>query len=269
MGGTEAAGRWQGRAAIALGLTDTVEAEPLQRVLAGQDPRTESELRRSGSVAGFDVTFSAPKSASVLVGIGDPAMQASVREAHERAVASAFAYFDDAVSVARRGAGGLRKIQGGGLTAASFLHRTSRAGDPQLHTHVVVATMIQGSDGQWSALDGRLVYAHARTAGYLYQAALRAELTRQLGVRWRPVQKGMAEIEGMPDKVLRAFSRRRTEIEEAMTRHGSDGRDAAQIAALSTRRAKNRGPRHPRPRRRSHRARAGCPRSRQPLHGRS
>ena len=124
-----------------------------------------SELRRSGSVAGFDVTFSAPKSASVLFGIGDAAMQATIREAHQRAVASAFAYFDDAVSVARRGAGGLRKIEGRGLTAASFLHRTSRAGDPQLHTHVVVANLVQGSDGSWSALDGRLVYAHARTAG--------------------------------------------------------------------------------------------------------
>jgi hypothetical protein len=61
VGGTEAAGRWQGRGAAALGLTDTVEAEALHRVLAGQDPRTGTELRRSGSVAGFDVTFSAPE----------------------------------------------------------------------------------------------------------------------------------------------------------------------------------------------------------------
>src|SRR5215208_7166719 len=85
--GTEAAGRWQGRGAIALGLTDTVKAEALHRVLAGQGPRTGTELRRSGTVAGFDVTFSAPKSASVLFGIGDPAMQATIREAHQRAVA--------------------------------------------------------------------------------------------------------------------------------------------------------------------------------------
>ena len=70
VGGTEAAGRWQGRGAKALGLTDAVEAKALHRVLAGQDPRTGTELRRSGSVAGFDVTFSAPKSASVLFGIG-------------------------------------------------------------------------------------------------------------------------------------------------------------------------------------------------------
>ena len=66
-----------------------------------------------------------------------------------------------------------------GSTAAAFLHRTSRAGDPQLHTHVLVANLIQGSDGRWSALDGRLVYAHARTAGFLYQAALRARAHSQ------------------------------------------------------------------------------------------
>src|SRR5687768_15061239 len=66
VGGTEAAGEWRGRGAAELGLTGTVEAEPLRRVLANQDPHSGSELRHSGSVVGFDVTFSAPKSVSVL-----------------------------------------------------------------------------------------------------------------------------------------------------------------------------------------------------------
>jgi conjugative relaxase-like TrwC/TraI family protein len=240
VGGTESAGQWQGRGAAELGLTGSVDGPQLHAVLAGQHPTSGAELRRAGSVAAFDVTFSAPKSASLLFGIGDPEVQAAVRAAHERAVADAFAYFEQAVSVARRGAGGVRTIAGDGLTAAAFLHRTSRAGDPQLHTHVVVANLIRGTDGRWSALDGRRVYAHARTAGYLYQAALRAELTRELGVRWRPVRKGMAEIDGVREKALRAFSRRRAEIEDAMKRRGSSGRDAAQIAALATRRVKDR-----------------------------
>jgi conjugative relaxase-like TrwC/TraI family protein len=240
LGGTEAAGEWHGRGAASLGLRGTVEAEQLERTLAGQAPLTGVCLRRSGSVAGFDVTFSAPKSASVLFGIGDAAMQTTIREAHKRAVAEAFRYFEDAVSIARRGAGGRRRIGARGVTGAAFLHRTSRAGDPQLHTHVIVANLIQGSDGQWTALDGRLVYAHARTAGYLYQAALRAELARSLGVRWRPVRNGMAEIDGVPEKTLRAFSRRRVEIEEAMARHGSAGAEAARVAALDTRHAKDR-----------------------------
>jgi conjugative relaxase-like TrwC/TraI family protein len=155
--GTEAAGDWHGRGAAELGLSGTVGAEQLQRTLAGQAPLTGVELRRSGSVAGFDVTFSAPKSASILFGIGDAAMQRAIREGHQRAVVEAFRYFDEAVSVARRGSGGHRRIGARGVTGAAFLHRTSRAGDPQLHTHVVVPNLIQGSDGQWSAHHGRLV----------------------------------------------------------------------------------------------------------------
>jgi conjugative relaxase-like TrwC/TraI family protein len=240
VGGPEAAGRWLGRGAPSLALRGVVAGDKLTAILAGIDPASGMQLQRRGSVAGFDVTFSAPKSVSVLFGIGDEHVQSAIREAHEHAVIDAFGYFEDALSVARRGAGGHTRIGGNGLTAAAFLHRTSRAGDPQLHTHVLVANLIQGSDGQWSALDGRLVYAHARTAGFLYQAALRHELARSLGVRWRPVAKGTAEIDGVSSRVLRAFSRRRAEIEEALARHGSSGRDAAQMAALATRRGKDR-----------------------------
>jgi conjugative relaxase-like TrwC/TraI family protein len=240
VGGPEAAGEWLGRGARALGLDGVVDGEELHRLLAGEDPLSGAELRRSGSVAAFDVTFSAPKSVSVLFGVGVEQMQAAIRDAHERAVKDAFRYFEDAVSVARRGAGGARRIEGQGLTAAAFLHRTSRAGDPQLHTHVVLANLVPGVDGRWSALDGRLVYGHARTAGFLYQAALRAELSRSIGVSWGPVVNGAAELDGVPAPVLRAFSRRRAEIERAMARHGSSGREAAQIAALDTRRAKQR-----------------------------
>src|SRR5919108_523192 len=77
------------------------------------------------------------------------------------------------------GGGGEELIAGVGLVAAAFRHRTSRAGDPQLHTHVLVANLIEGVDGRWSALDGRRLYAHAKTASYLYEARLRAELTRR------------------------------------------------------------------------------------------
>jgi conjugative relaxase-like TrwC/TraI family protein len=240
VGGSEAAGEWLGRGARSLGLTAAVGGQEFERVLAGQDPLSGIELRRSGSVAGFDVTFSAPKSVSVLSGVGDAATLSAICEAHERAVQDAFRYLEAAVSVARRGAGGQQRITGQGVTAAAFLHRTSRAGDPQLHTHVVVANLIRGVDGRWSALDGRLIYAHARTAGFLYQASLRAELSRTLGVSWAPLSNGAAELEGVPARVLRAFSRRRAAIQEAMARHGSAGRDAAQIAALDTRRAKDR-----------------------------
>src|SRR4051812_37479829 len=98
----------------------------------------------------------------------------------------------------RRGSGGAIVEEASGLVAAGFRHRTSRAGDPQLHTHVLVANLGRGLDGRWSALDGRRLYAHARTASFIYQAVLRAELTRTLGVEWLPVRNGISELVGVP-----------------------------------------------------------------------
>src|SRR2546423_11806928 len=143
-----------------------------------------------------------------------------------------------AAAVARRGPGGEHAIAGNGLIAAAFRHRTSRAGDPQLHTHVLVANLTLGADGQWSTLDGRRIYAHAKTAGFLYEARLRALLTRALGVEWTPVRNGLADVAGVPRGLLRAFSRRRTEIEEELERRGASGAAAAQVATLATRRGK-------------------------------
>ena len=131
---------------------------------------------------GFDLTFSAPKSVSVLFGVGGERMQGAIRAAHDRAVEDALGYLERSAAKGRRGHNGLVTINGSGLLAAAFRHRTSRAGDPQLHTHVVIANLVHGADGRWSALDARLIYAHAKTAGYLYEARLRAELTRSLGV---------------------------------------------------------------------------------------
>jgi conjugative relaxase-like TrwC/TraI family protein len=124
------------------------------------------------------------------------------------------------------------------LVAAAFRHRTSRAGDPQLHTHVLVANLGRGVDGRWSALDGRRLYVHARTASFVYQAVLRGEMTRRVGVEWSPVRKGIAEVIGVRRQVIRGFSRRRAEIEAALAAHGSDGARAAETAALATRRPK-------------------------------
>jgi conjugative relaxase-like TrwC/TraI family protein len=80
-------------------------------------------------------------------------------------VADAIDYVEGHAAVTRRGAGGIHRIPGRGFVAAAFRHRTSRAGDPQLHTHVLVANVTLGADGRWSSLDGRRIYAHAKTAG--------------------------------------------------------------------------------------------------------
>ena len=113
-------------------------------------------------VAGYDSTFSAPKSVSLLFGLGEGDVREQVRAAHDRAVREAFAYLERSAAAVRRGAGGTRVEPADGFVAAAFRHRTSRAGDPQLHTHVLVANLAQGPDGRWSAVDGRRLYAHAR-----------------------------------------------------------------------------------------------------------
>jgi conjugative relaxase-like TrwC/TraI family protein len=243
VGATEARGRWMGAGAIGLGLAGAVSGERLREVLEGRDSDGRS-LRESSSgvrVAGFDLTFSAPKSVSVVFGIGDDQLRAAVRGADDRAVGEAVAYLERSAAAVRRGHGGLRVERADGLAAAAFRHRTSRVGDPQLHTHVLVANLARGPDGRWSALDGRQLYSHARAASFVYQAVLRSELTRELGLAWLPVRQGIAELAGVPKPVLRSFSRRRAEIEAAMEEHGTSGARAAEAAALATRSAKRDG----------------------------
>jgi conjugative relaxase-like TrwC/TraI family protein len=196
------------------------------------------DARRSG----LDIVVSAPKSVSVLYGLSDTATATVVAAAHERAVAQALEYLQRHTSHGIRGHHGggqsAQRIATHGFVAAAFTHRASRADDPQLHTHLVVANLLQGVDGKWSAVDSRAVHRHARTAGCIYQAVLRGELTRTLGVGWGPIRKGVAEITGIPAGLRRAFSTRRADIETELDRTGGTGRRAAQRAAYRTRPAK-------------------------------
>jgi conjugative relaxase-like TrwC/TraI family protein len=224
----EAQGEWYGAGAASSGLTGTVGEDEFLTLLRPASHRT---------TLGFDLTFSAPKSVSILYGVGGDALARATRDAHDAAVRQALDYMERHACWTRRGHGGRELLQGDGLSVALFRHRSSRAGDPQLHTHAVVANSTQ-ADGRATALDGRAIYAHARTAGFLYQAALRAELTRRVGVEWEPVQHGVAEIHGIHADVRAHFSRRRNEIEERMQTLGLRSARAAQLATLDTRRAK-------------------------------
>ena len=123
--------------------------------------------------------------------------------------------------------------------AAAFRHRTSRAQDPHLHTHVIVANMARTADGEWRALDGEAILKTYRlAAGYLYEAQLRHELTRRLGLEWTEPVKGMAELARVPEEAIRAFSTRRQSLVEHMEALGTEGFAAARVAALATREAK-------------------------------
>ncbi len=191
---------------------------------------------------GIDVTISAPKSVSVLFGLGDRTVAAAVRDAHQAAVVEALGYLESVAGHGLRGHQGdgqrANRIATDGWIVAGFEHHTSRAGDPQLHTHLVVPNLLHGADGKWSAVDAKQIYRHALTASYLYHASLRAQLTARLGVDWTAPTKGVAEIDGIPADLLGTFSTRRRQIVAAMTAAGTTGPDAAQAACLATRPAK-------------------------------
>jgi conjugative relaxase-like TrwC/TraI family protein len=186
---------------------------------------------------GFDHTLRPPKSVSVLWALAEPERRVAIRQAHREAVDEVVRYYESQVVVARhRG----ERIQTYGLVAAAFDHRTSRAGDPLLHTHVVVANLTHTVADTWRALDARPLFDHATSGGYLYQAHLRHLLTARLGVEWRPVVNGMADVAGVPQAVIDEFSQRRDEIEEVLAESGYTSARARQKATLATRQPKDR-----------------------------
>jgi conjugative relaxase-like TrwC/TraI family protein len=213
-------------------------------MLSGAHPVTAERLGsppRDNRVAGFDLTFRAPKSVSLLYGLGGFETARHARAAHEQAIAEALDYLERHATLVSRGHARAQQERASGLVAAAYQHRTSRAGDPLLHTHVLVANLGRGPDGRWTALYGRALYQHAKTAGYLYQAVLRAELTRRIGVAWCPVRNGVADVRGVHRPVIEAFSQRRQQIHQRLAQLGHHSARSAQAAALETRSAKQTG----------------------------
>jgi conjugative relaxase-like TrwC/TraI family protein len=236
----EVTGRWIGDGAALLNLAGTVDRDDFRAVLSGVDPSTGKELARANRrVPAFDVTLSPPKSVSVLWALADPPVAQAIIDAHETAVDATIRYLEREAIRSRRGHDGIERLDGAGMVAAAFRHYTSRAGDPQLHTHVVVANTTRCDDGAWRTLDARLLYRHGQTAGYLYKAALRAGLTERLSITWEAVVKGAAEITGVPTPVIAEFSRRRADIAAALAASGHSSARAAEIATLATRPTKD------------------------------
>jgi len=200
------------------------------------------DKRIDARVASFDLSFSDPKSVSLLAAGSSPEVRAEVQAARHAAIRKVLGWLEqDAIGV-RRGHNGVDRFRGRGITAAAFDHRSSREGDPQWHTHVLVQNATVGPDGRWSALDSRKLYAHAMTADRLYHSLLRAEQIRRLDVRWRPVDRrtGAAEIEGLHDRnLLAAFSKRRAQVLAQQQEWGHAGIAAGKAAALATRKAKD------------------------------
>jgi conjugative relaxase-like TrwC/TraI family protein len=232
-------GHWAGQAAERLGLSGRVTPEQFRRLLDGRDP-TNGEplgvpLTTAHRVGGFDLCFSAPKSVSLAWALGGPELATKVAGAHDRAVAQAVSALEQEALRARRGAGGKHVIETEGLVGATFVHRSSRLGDPQLHTHLVADNLTPDASGRWSALDSKRLFRWAKPVGYLYQAALRHELAEELGLSFGPAKNGAADLAGMPKEMIKAFSSRRADIEAALEERGLSSRSAAEVAALATR----------------------------------
>lgn len=241
-GAGELAGRWMGRAAELLGLSGSLDGDALDAILEGRHPLTGERLTTHDvQIVGYDATFNAPKSVSLLYAFAPPEIAAEVKAAHDAAVEAVLPVYEQLTCRVRRGHEGKTVIEADGFVAAAYQHRSSRAGDPHLHTHVLIAhPAYTATDGRWTALDGRQLLPWARPCGFLYLAKLRAELTRRLGVSWGPVRNGIADVAGVPRSVIDAFSQRRAEIEAHLDDHGRTSARAAQWAAYATRRPKDR-----------------------------
>ena len=182
---------------------------------------TEAKLSRpkTSAVAGYDLTFSPVKSVSTLWAVADPQTAALVERAHHAAVTDALAFIEKEALFTREGTGGVRQVDVTGLVAASFTHRDSRAGDPDLHTHVAVANKVQTLNGKWLAIDGRVLFKANVSASETYNTALERHLTAALGVRFAerpnadPRKRPVREIVGIDSGLNARWSSRRVSIE--------------------------------------------------------
>jgi conjugative relaxase-like TrwC/TraI family protein len=185
--------------------------ELLGQIAKDSRPRTQT-------VAGYDLTFSPVKSVSTLWAVADPAVAAVIERAHQAAVQDALAFIETHALFTRTGPQGIRQVNVRGLVATAFTHRDSRAGDPDLHTHVAVANKVQTLDGRWLSIDGRVLYKANVAASETYNAALEQHLYDTLGVRFaeRPgtdsTKRPIREIVGVDPRLNQRWSTRRAYI---------------------------------------------------------
>jgi conjugative relaxase-like TrwC/TraI family protein len=216
--------------------------EPVDaRELAGQIAKDSRP--RTQTVAGYDLTFSPVKSVSALWAVADPAVAAVIEQAHQAAVKDALAFIEKHALFTRNGPQGIRQVNVRGLVAAAFTHRDSRAGDPDLHTHVAVANKVQALDGRWLSIDGRVLFKANVAASETYNTALEQHLREMLGVRFAerpgtdPAKRPIREIVGVDPRLNQRWSTRRAHInarrgELAVQFQQDHGRPPAPVEAL-------------------------------------
>ncbi len=230
----ESPGAWVGSGTSNLGLGGSVESVRFGEVFDGREPgagRTLRAPRGDRTVAGYDLTFAAPKSVSLLHLLAPREIAEEVGAGHGAAVAEAADYVERTALRVRRTQGDRVTLPTTGLVAAEFVHRTSRALDPHLHSHLVVANVAQGVDGRWSAVDGRELFAHVRATRGIYHARLRMELSERLGAGWVVRSSGMGDVLGVDPGLRRLFSQRLAGMEEHLARTGATPADRHRMQA--------------------------------------
>ena len=233
---------WQGKGAEALGLSGEVGRDRFRDLLDGKIGGQQLGRVRDGQREhrpGWDVTLSAPKSVSIMAEVaGDRRLLA----AHGQAVKVAMAHVETHMAATRvRDGGNVNREATGNLVIASFQHGTSRAQDPQLHSHNVIMNATRAEDGAWRSLEPRAIYQLQKQIGAIYRQELALKV-RELGYEIAVGKDSLFEIKGVSEKVMDAFSTRSAEIEAALEARGRS-RDMAsaaekQVAALDTRQAK-------------------------------
>jgi conjugative relaxase-like TrwC/TraI family protein len=218
----------------------------------GQEPTDARELagqiakdsrRRTQTVAGYDLTFSPVKSVSTLWAVADQKVAAVIERAHQAAVKDALMFIEQHALFTRTGPQGIRQVNVRGLVATAFTHRDSRAGDPDLHTHVAVANKVQTLDGRWLSIDGRVLFKANVTASETYNTALEQHLRDTLGVRFSerpgtdPAKRPIREIVGVDPQLNKRWSTRRAHIqarrgELAIQFQNDHGRPPTPVEAL-------------------------------------
>ncbi|MEO0870865.1 MAG: MobF family relaxase, partial [Pseudomonadota bacterium] len=240
---------WQGEGAKQLGLSGEVGREQFRALLDGTLPDGHQlGTIRGGKLEhrpGWDVTMSAPKSVSIMAEVaGDRRLV----KAHDKAVKSALAFAQRHAAATRiRIDGSVERQATDNLAIASFRHDTSRAQDPQLHTHNVILNMTRDTEGSWRSLEPRALYQLQKSIGAIYRQEL-ALGVRGLGYELETGKDSMFEIKGVSEEVMRAFSERAAQVEARLAERGQTRATASaeekQIATLDTREVKkafNRG----------------------------
>ena len=241
------ASAWAGRGAEELGLSGPVDSSAFRAILEGEVPGGRQLGRKDleGNIQhrpGRDVTLSAPKSVSLMAMVGG---DDRIVDAHDRAVGRTLAWIErDAIETRMqdRATGAMVRAGGQKMVAATFRHDTSRNLDPQLHTHAVIANMVQGEDRKWRTMVDDGLFKGKMTIGAIYRAEL-AQGLQELGYGIEKTHPdGRFEIAGVSREVIEEFSTRRSEIEAAMREHGlgrtGDNPHLAARATLMTRAAK-------------------------------